>query len=281
MKKTTTTLALLLTLLTQLSYGRVLLNEFNAVRASRWLDEDPPDPTTKSDSYFGRVRGNGGRWFELVVVGETSDLGETVDMRGWSFDWTDSDLGSGTVTLTNDSRLQNIHRGTVMTFFAQDDGTTSDGEINSENVATNINDYNPASGNWWLNVNLADTDFIASGNLDTGNDDWQLTIKDSTDNIVFGPMGEGVGSLSGVNSREIGKLENYATTIGEWQSVDPLTSPYEDGTTSTFGSENVWSGGDFSQDFSSLRAIPEPGVIGLLGVAGVLLHTLRRLRRKK
>lgn len=234
---------------------------------------------------FGRVRGNGGRWFELVVVGETSTPGETVDIRGWSFDWTDTGIGSGSFTLTNDNRLQTIHRGTLITFFAQDDGSTSDGTTNSENVATNYADYNPAAGDWWLNFNLADSDFIASGSLDTGNDDWQLTIKDNSDMIVFGPVGEGIGTNTGVNSREIGKLESFASfdspTAAMYQGILPDSSAYTDGTSSTFGSENIWSGGDFSQDFSSLRAIPEPGVIGLLGVAGVLLHTLRRLRRKK
>jgi hypothetical protein len=277
-KQTIRCAILLLTLTAPLSHGRVILNEYNSVRASRWLDEDGATASSKADTHFGRVRGNGGRWFELLVVGETSTPGETVDMRGWSFDWSDTDLGSGSITLSNDSRLQNIHRGTLLTVFAQDDGTTSDGDVNPENVATNYDDYNPAAGDWWLNLNLADSDFIASGSLDTGNDDWQLTIKDNSNNTVFGPVGEGVGVLSGVNSREIAKLENYATTIGDWQSVTP-GSEYNDGTTSTFGSENVWSGGDFSQDFSSLRAIPEPGVLALFGISALILHTLRRYRR--
>jgi len=50
---------------------RVLLNEYNAVDPDRYLEG------TGSDPYWGRVYGNGGDWFELVVVQDHLDL------RGW------------------------------------------------------------------------------------------------------------------------------------------------------------------------------------------------------
>ena len=50
----------------------VILNEYNAVIGSKFLGGGDG-----SDSYFGKVEGNGGDWFELVVI--TDQL----DMRNW------------------------------------------------------------------------------------------------------------------------------------------------------------------------------------------------------
>lgn len=255
------------------AHGVVILNEFNAVRSDRWLDADGLAASTASDSTFGRIEGNGGRWFELVVVGQTSALGETIDMRGWSFNWTDTDLGSGSFSLSNNTALQSIHRGTLITFFAQDAG--------GPNVASNLGDYNPAGGSWWLNVNLADTDLISGGTLLTGHSDWQLTVKDSLDNTIFGPVGEGVGTFSGVSSREVGKFEAFAApnTAADWQGISPMSEFYNDGTSSSFGSANLWSAGSFVQDFGSLRAVPEPSTyVAIFGVGALGIAVYRRPR---
>jgi len=58
-------------------------------------------------------------------------------------------------------------------------------------------------------------------------------------------------------------------------ALDLTTAPYDDGTSSSFGSANVFSGGTETQDLSALRgqAIPEPSglmVIGTVALAGVL-----------
>ena len=58
----------------------VILNEYNAVDDTKWLDKNGLTASTKSDTYFGRVAGNGGDWFELVVVGNGT-AGSTVDMQ--------------------------------------------------------------------------------------------------------------------------------------------------------------------------------------------------------
>ncbi len=248
----------------------VVLNEYNAVRADRWLDVDGLIESSATDTYFGRIVGNGGRWFELLVVGSTSAPGETIDMRGWSFDWTSTDVGSGSFALSNDSNLAGIHRGTILTFFSQD--------VGGPNVASNFAQYDPANGSWWLNINLADASLVSSGSLNTGNGDWQLTIKDALNTTVFGPVGEGVGTFSGVSSREVGKLEAFTgpNTIADWQAVTPASSAYKDGTSSTFGAANLWSGGSNQQDFSVLQNIPEPGSLALLGLGGLAMLGRRR-----
>ena len=62
----------------------VILNEYNAVDGSAFLGGGDAAADERQgracDSYFGRVEGNGGDWFELVVV--TDHL----DMRGWHLD---------------------------------------------------------------------------------------------------------------------------------------------------------------------------------------------------
>ncbi len=247
----------------------LILNEYNAVRSDRWLDADGLAASAATDTYFGRIAGNGGRWFETLAVGSTSSPGETMDLRGWSFDWTSTDVGSGSFTLSNHSALGSIHRGTLITFFSQDGagpnvGSNLLGAGASTAAGGDLAQYDPTAGSWWLNINIADSDLVSAGSLNTGNGDWQLTIKDADDNTVFGPVGEGVGSFSGVSSREVGKLEETFGTIAGWQAVTPL-SGYNDGTSSSFGGANLWNSSANSQDFSSLQNVPEPSALLLVG----------------
>lgn len=54
----------------QLHADLVLLNEWNAVGSSRFLDGDAFADSTAADTNFGRIQGNGGNWMELLVVGD-------------------------------------------------------------------------------------------------------------------------------------------------------------------------------------------------------------------
>ncbi len=66
----------------------VILNEYNAVSGSNQLDDGDGE-----DTFFGTIDGNGGNWFELLV------LDDRVDMRGWQFVWTeDEEVGNGDET---------------------------------------------------------------------------------------------------------------------------------------------------------------------------------------
>ena len=58
----------------------LIMNEFNAVGAGEYLnggtelvDGDGNSTNPPSDSFFGRIAGNGGDWIELVVVGGASN----------------------------------------------------------------------------------------------------------------------------------------------------------------------------------------------------------------
>jgi len=246
----------------------IILNEYNAVRADRWLDVDGPTASTASDSYFGRIVGNGGRWFEMLITGSTSNPGETIDMRGWTFGWSETALGTGTFQLSNAAALETVHRGTLVTFFAQDPGGPNVGS-NLTGIGTstaaggNLAAYNPAANSWWLNINIADSTLVTSGTLNTGADNWQVTVRNSLNEVLYGPAGEGVGGWSGVSTREVGKLEAYTlgspnNTIGGWQAITPTSPPYTDGTSSSFGASNVWSGGSLSQNFDVLRVLEAP-----------------------
>ena len=65
----------------------VIMNEYNSISSGKYIDGNDYVDSSKGDAYFasftgmpdGRVQGNGGNWFELVVTGQN------VDMRGWGF----------------------------------------------------------------------------------------------------------------------------------------------------------------------------------------------------
>lgn len=67
----------------------LILNEYNAVSNSSFLNggdavqdgDGRSAPAYSQDSFFGRLAGNGGDWFELVVTGDGGP--GTVDLRGW------------------------------------------------------------------------------------------------------------------------------------------------------------------------------------------------------
>ncbi|HUN81053.1 MAG TPA: CotH kinase family protein, partial [Phycisphaerae bacterium] len=207
---------------------KVILNEYNGVSPSNFLKSNG------SDSFFGRILGNGGDWFELVV---TTDH---LDMRGWKLFITDN-TGSGsqtnqTLTLTSHAIWSDLRSGTIITV--------------SEDLADDVS-YNPLAGDWWINVranNAGTGTYITASNFSVSNDNWQLTIKDAQNNVVFGPAGEGIQPISGVGNDEVLRLD---------ESPSPFIYPhsnYLDVASSTFGSPNTISSGG-TQDFSTLRSV--------------------------
>ena len=238
------------------------------------------EPPCKQDVVFGRVQGNGGNWIELVVTQNH------VDIRRWKLHWTEDrpddppevPPDEGTLMLTEDSLWTDLRAGTIITF------TESDAAGGGFDTDTS---YDPDAGDWWININTLSsvgapqTQYVTTvtnvsgdgpGAFSVGNDNWQLTIVDAESNVIFGPCGEGIrfecvgGSLDGetcpedgvcdggicekvgVNSQEIFKLQEDPTP-----NIDPVTSDYKDGTSSTFGHPNIWRGGDRSQNFTCVR----------------------------
>jgi len=212
----------------------VILNEYTAVADNGYLKDNA------SDTYWGRILGNGGDWFELVV---TQDH---LNMQGWQLVLSDDTGGAGqtiqTLTLTNDNLWSDLRAGTIITV--------------SENLPDDLSNYNPAGGKWWINVqakNGASGTYITPASFNVSQKNWQLTIRNSGGVVVFGPAGEGINPVSGIGSDEIFKLEEAPSPfISE-------RSNYKDGSSSTFGAPNIYAGGTAVQDFSLLRSIPDTG----------------------
>ena len=225
----------------------VILNEYNPVGDSVFLNggdaSADQDGGRASDSYFGRVPGNGGDWFELVVI--TDHL----DMRNWMLDIFNSGSFDETLNLTNHSIWADLRSGTVITV--------------SEDLPSDIS-YNPAAGDWWINVqaeNDADGLYIGASNFTANSSNWQLRIRNSDGDIVYGPAGEGVSPASGVGDTEIFRLEAIPTAL-----ITPASADYDDGDRlSTFGLPNQWG----LQDFFQLRSVvAESSTLTLLSPDG-------------
>jgi spore coat protein CotH len=211
----------------------MILNEYNAVDPTKFL------ASSNSDSYFGRILGNGGDWFELVVTGDH------VDARGWKLRVSD-DTGAPTETVTtlvlsSASIWSNLRAGTIITV----------GEDQADNVS-----YDPGNGDWWIHVRAGTGgtgQYISALDFSVSNNNWQLTIQNALNQTVFGPAGEGIFPLTGVGGDEVCKLEEDPSPF-----ITPLDS-YNDGTSSTFGAPNLFAAGTYVQDFSHLRDL---GLIG-------------------
>ncbi|MCA9238211.1 MAG: hypothetical protein KDA44_22215 [Planctomycetales bacterium] len=179
----------------------VILNEYNSVGSSRYLDDDNYADLSgvrvdKQDAYFatlpalagdGRVQGNGGNWFELVVTGDH------VDMRGWQLRWAEMDKfendgttiwapavggfapNQGIITLADDPAWSDLRAGTIITFselagFQVDttpqgsninfndfaDPLSSDGSYEAQvDLSTDVS-FTPQADDWWIHVSTRD-----------------------------------------------------------------------------------------------------------------------------
>jgi hypothetical protein len=238
----------------------VLMNEYNAVDPNEFIDGDDGEG---SDTFFNRVEGNGGDWFELVVVGPgdtanspvTPQAGTTVDMRGWSIQITTS-LIPQTIKLSQDDYWAAVPAGTLLTFTQN---TTAEGGLDT---AINKTSKLDSDGYLWSNIHLLDPFFIdqenstTEGKMAINSSNTQFVVFNAADIPIFGPSGEGVLTIDtdmdgfpddspSVNSKEVYKLEQNPTP-----AIDAMFASYDDGTSSSFGSPNVGSAGAFVQDFS-------------------------------
>ncbi|MCA9170416.1 MAG: PEP-CTERM sorting domain-containing protein [Planctomycetales bacterium] len=227
----------------------VVLNEYNAVSGSNRLDDGKG-----IDRYFGTIVGNGGNWFELLVVNDH------VDMRGWRMDWTEdepADAGGitrGSMTLSQDPIWSDLRAGSLITFIE----TVDAGGVAGKNTQTDIS-YDPVADDWWINVATREevgkgasalvtttTNDGTPGDFSTGKSDWTLTILNSAGATVYGPVGEGANwGGDGVSDKEGGSLEGpdaqatTAETIALWQALKPDSKDYDDTTSTSFGMPNV------------------------------------------
>ena len=236
----------------------VFLNEYNAVSSTNYLNGGTATTDANggavADAFFGRVLGNGGNWFELVVAVDN------FDMRGMRLEWMENKTGgySGVIQLRSDvAALSAVPAGTIITFIERNaaaGGRNTDLSVDA------------SSGDRWMNVYTRDTAVVAVGtstkpattfgSITTSNDRWQLTIKDASGAIVAGPFGEGsLGYWRGdVSSTDVCRLEEDPSgrIVGCSQFDDS-------GRFSTFGSANTWAdcpddGTVRAQDFSGVPA---------------------------
>jgi hypothetical protein len=232
-----------------------------------------------SDTLFGFVRGNGGNWIELVVIADH------LDVRGWTLEWHNADPDRGTVTFQSHSIWSDLRSGTIITIREDD--------LDSGQILTDLS-YDPQNGDWWIHANIDDLTVVNQTGFKVDNDNWSMKIWDGPilcllpipqDCTPDGPtaviqdwVGEGTGlwgGTGGVGNNEVGKLEQDPSAAA---ATTPPTPMYNDGTSSTFSSENLWEGGAMTQDFSALRAViafPVPALTTTGGVlfAGLLLSS--------
>ncbi|MBW2385410.1 MAG: CotH kinase family protein, partial [Deltaproteobacteria bacterium] len=222
------------------SAATLILNEYNAVSSIDWLNGGGPlmddDGGTAGDLTFGRVLGNGGDWFELVLTENGADL------RGWKLDIHVNGSLDTTLVLSPHPLWTQLEAGTIITI--------------SEDQAEDVS-YDPGSGDWTINVQAnvgASGAYITAWTFPVNQEDWQLVIRDDQGATVFGPSGEGVVATGGVNSREIWRLEEDPSLF-----IVESSLCYDDADTrSSWGLPNVWSSGTKVQDFTSLRTGSAP-----------------------
>ncbi len=103
----------------------------------------------------------------------------------------------------------------------------------------------------------------------TNNDEWQYTIKDAQGNVIQWPIGEHLpGSTFGVNPNEIERLEAFSDRFSlptQDQYLNATIANYASGSTSTFGSRNIWNSNDDHQGLLALRDWLHPGDADLDG----------------
>ena len=182
--------------------AKLILNEYNAVAPTKYLNGGTAaadeDGGAAADPAFGRVLGNGGDWFELVVVADH------LDIRGWKLDICDNGVCNEQLVFSQSALWADLRAGTIIT-VAEDVPT----DVELQPRGRRLDDQRPGD-------RRRRSAYITPNSFPVSNDNWQLTIRTAADALVFGPAGEGLASNPalgcdpppvGVNSREMFKLE--------------------------------------------------------------------------
>lgn len=247
----------------------VILNEFNAVAADKYLNGGKKDDIGgNTDPFFGRISGNGGAWFELIAIGDGT-AGSTTDLRGWTIQ-VDSTSTNRTLKLSNHDAWSAVPAGTILTFTALN---TCQGGLDTHlHKTSNLT----VSGTVWSNVWMYDPyliDQISSSHPTTpavSNDNTQITLLNASDVITYGPSGEGIGAKDTSNNLlpdsniTVSDTEMYKREQNPNILVDSFLDSYEDGGSSTFGQANKWSGGLMTQSFASYAFGNSPPVFSAI-----------------
>ena len=230
---------------------KVVLNEYNAVSGTSL------HASLDGDLRLGRIEGNGGDWFELVVRG--TGFGTTVDMRGWKIQVSQVTGGarlSDTITLSQDNFWAAVPAGMILTFT--EDNLAEGGY----DTALNADNRLSSAKYSWSNIWLGDSALIASvtgdsiagigtttSGINISGDDTQFAVLNATNGYEFGPVGEGTWRYPEVNS-----TSNFYLSIDPSGVIDPTLvqadSRYsaiyfgkDPAVVSTFGLPNIGTAG--------------------------------------
>lgn len=232
----------------------VIINEYNAVSSSRFLNGGTAladdSGGTANDPFLGRIQGNGGDWFELVVVGNGT-ANSTTDLRGWIIEISENyDPTPETIVLSQDPYWSNVRAGTILTFVDRD--------LTNGGLDSGIHRINRFSdlGYAWTNVAIHDHSLVDQTASNFGSSitltssDTEITLKDSSGTLRHGPTGE-PRILRNINSGEVFHLEANPVP-GITASVAETNFPYyaDNAETSSLGAPNSWDGGANLQDFT-------------------------------
>jgi len=223
----------------------LLLNEYNAVAGNEYLKDGG------SDSYFGRVKGNGGSWVELIVTQDYLNLQNAkIEIKQNC-----SEVFSGKIPEL--LSLAYLRKGTMIT-------------ISKEPTDMSYFPFAP-SDDWNLNINIDDlTNRV--GTFDINDNNVSISIVDATGTkILLAPSGERVWQ-SVVDNQEVYKLKAEPTI-----DTTPFDIGYGDDfdneAISTFGAPNQWSinGTLYNQKFTirNDKDLVEIGGIALSNIAGL------------
>ena len=201
----------------------IILNEYNAVDSNDFLgggDAAADEAGGRaSDSYFGRVKGNGGDWFELVVIKDH------LDMRGWQLDIYDNGILDETLTLTRQCDLagpagRHDHHG-----FR---GSAQRRQLQSRRRRL----VDQRAGEQQRRRPVHREVVRSRSAPPTGS----CGFATWPEQVVFGPAGEGISPATGIGGTEVFRLEDNPSATITANSTD-----YDDGDDfSTFGSPNRW-----------------------------------------
>ena len=242
------------------------------------------------DSFFGVIQGNGGNWIELVVIADH------LDIRGWTLEWMNADPDFGSITFQSHDIWSDLRAGTIITIREYE---PEYGELHTDLS------YDPSRGDWWIHADIDDLDVLAQAGFKVDDDDWRMRIWDGAIDCTTNPsppparfctgvgatvliqdsIGEGTalwGGGGGVGNDEVGKLEQDPSAAA---ATAPPVPAYNDGTSSTFGSQNRWAANTLQQDFSKLRpfvlSVPALTMKGTALLVGLLVGSVFWLARRR
>lgn len=248
----------------------VIVNEINTVAKGGYLnggnkssDSDGAPPAT--DSNLGRIRDNGGDWFELVVVGDGGP--SLVDLRGWKIEIGSPDLLGdfapiSYLQLNQHSQLAAVPAGTLLLFYE----TSFHGETDprfTDPDSESIYTQGWQTIHFPISLASGKSRYLSSGRsknravaIDLDANNTQIRILDSNNRSVFGPCGEGVVPNVKVGNDEIFELEAHPSpqiSILDSGSLAGARGYDDSDSESTFGQPNRFSdldGNLISQDFT-------------------------------